>query len=288
MKFTNKSNLPETFVRAIENQRKEYSGKNNEIFISVTSLIDDPHIRRLKNNHYEKIEVDVSDSIWMLFGTAFHKVMESGANENDLFEERLSSEFNEFVINGSFDYYDSKTKIIYDYKTTSVWSYIYGSRFSEWEKQLNIYAWLLRKCGFEVNGIANVLLFRDWSKTKSERNPDFPESSVIVKNHRLMDNPELGNYLIERTELHKQKDTTECSPESRWAESDVWAVHKSKKSGGYLKKAAKLFSSEKDAIEWAKNLEDYEIQFRPGKNKRCENYCDVCEFCEFYKNEVAK
>ena len=67
----------------------------------------------------------------------------------------------------------------------------------------------------------------------------------------------------------------DCSDEDMWAKPAVWAL---KKTGGV--RAKSLHYSE-DAAN--KALEDagkgYEIEFRPGERTRCENYCNVRDFC---------
>ena len=66
-------------------------------------------------------------------------------------EERIFSEFCGRIISGASDLYTNKK--ISDYKVTSAWTQVYGSRTEEWTGQLNIYAYLFRSIGFEVNEI---------------------------------------------------------------------------------------------------------------------------------------
>lgn len=94
MKYTNKAGLPETFKRALIKINEEYTGKNREKNISVTTLIDDPHIRNLRNKHRDEIETEVADSLWMLVGSAFHLIMEKGVGADDIIEERIFEERN--------------------------------------------------------------------------------------------------------------------------------------------------------------------------------------------------
>lgn len=289
MKITNKSGLPETFVKALKHSNEQYQGKNYGKNITVTNLLDDPHIRNLKLKHKDEIEVDVSDMTFALFGNAFHNIMQNGARENDLIECRLEEKFQGWNINGAFDYYDSEEKIVYDYKVTSVWSYIYKSRMDKWQEQLNIYAWLLQKAGFfEVNGVANILIFRDWSKSKADKKEDYPDSQILVVNHELMSTKNIERLLYFHIQIHNIENTKACRPENRWKDPDQWAVHKPLKSGkGYYKRATKLCDTEDQAVDYAeKRFDDYKIEFRKGENKRCKYYCNVGEFCPFYQNKI--
>lgn len=67
--ITNKHNLPEIFLKACLIDNHVTRGD-----ISCTQLIDAPQIRHLRMHN--DIEEDVSDRIWMLFGTAMHNILE--------------------------------------------------------------------------------------------------------------------------------------------------------------------------------------------------------------------
>src|SRR3972149_3813490 len=65
-----------------------------------------------------------------------------------------------------------------DYKYTSVWAIIKGR--SEWEKQLNLYAELLRRNGFPVRWLAVVPLLYDWRKDDAAEREDYPPAPAFV------------------------------------------------------------------------------------------------------------
>ena len=67
--LTNNTNIPEVFARACEIDRHRTYGD-----ISVTGLIDAPQPRYLIAMN--TVEQDVSDMLWMLFGTAMHHIVE--------------------------------------------------------------------------------------------------------------------------------------------------------------------------------------------------------------------
>src|SRR3990167_2375905 len=69
MSLTNKYNLPQTLVDAASIDNHRTAGD-----ISVSELIDAPQIRFLKKTH--KIQEDISDRVWALFGTGIHSVLE--------------------------------------------------------------------------------------------------------------------------------------------------------------------------------------------------------------------
>lgn len=67
--FTNRHNLPETIVKAVQYDTHRLAGT-----ISVTTLIDSAQIRVLKKLH--NYTEDVADAVYALLGTAVHHVLE--------------------------------------------------------------------------------------------------------------------------------------------------------------------------------------------------------------------
>ena len=72
MKITNKLNLPDMLQRAVE---KEYTYRDKRY--SITSLLDPDRVLMLKRRYNDEIEQDVSECIWMLFGTVTHYALEN-------------------------------------------------------------------------------------------------------------------------------------------------------------------------------------------------------------------
>jgi len=88
MIITNKYGLPQTFVNVVE--RPTYT--KGKAHMSVTELLNSPQIVQLKAKYSDKIEVDVTDMIWAVFGTAVHHVLEQGKDPNHIVEQRLHAE----------------------------------------------------------------------------------------------------------------------------------------------------------------------------------------------------
>ena len=65
-KITNNYDLPQSFVNFVRNDKYSKGDAN----ISVTSIIDSPRIRLMRDTHRDEMTTDVSDMIWPLFGTA--------------------------------------------------------------------------------------------------------------------------------------------------------------------------------------------------------------------------
>lgn len=281
MKITNKFNLPDTFVSFARDGKYDKGASD----ISVTTLIDAPRVNILKQQRHGDIEVDVSDMVWPLFGTAVHHMLESSAPRGNVtMEERLFVNINNWVVSGQIDHQEENGGLIYisDYKVTSVWSVIYGKE--DWVRQLNCYAHMVRLAkGRDVGGVRIIAILRDWQRREAQFKPDYPQSPVAVVDIPLWDAAQAQAYMEERVHLHQdaqmQWDTreavVECSDEERWTKPDTWAVMKTG-----AKRATKVFDNEADAKAHADSLgRAYGMVKRPGGRTRCEQYCSVAEFC---------
>lgn len=297
MKITNNFGMPQPFVDFAIND-KYSKGKAD---ISVTTLIDSPKIRLMKEKHDHQIEVDAVDMVWALFGTAVHSVLEnSKQSEDSITEERLYSTVSGWVLSGAVDRQEIKDDniTIVDYKVTSVWSVIYGK--PEWENQLNCYAYLVNdKHAFNKSKVTNLkicAILRDWNRRDAERKEDYPKAPIVFVDIPLWDHEKASKYIISRMALHQEAqiladvhgDLGLCSAEEMWKKNDTWAV---KKKG--QKRALRVLDSEEEAIkyiEWHNETDkaytkktDLEIEFRGGEYTRCGNYCSVADFCNQYK-----
>ena len=82
MKVTNKYNLPDAIVKALTSnyQYKPYQ-------FSVTTILSGIKSFLLAKRHQNEIEMDASDGINMLLGTAVHNIFVGRENEDELAEE---------------------------------------------------------------------------------------------------------------------------------------------------------------------------------------------------------
>jgi len=290
MIITNKLNMPDAFVKAIQNSRH-----NADKCLSATTLLKGTKEIILTDRHFDEITIDASDEVWAVFGTAVHEVLEH--QEDDAFkEEAFSVELPgcaEWKITGKVDRYDMKNETIEDWKTASVWKVIYKD-FEDWRTQGLIYAWLLRESGLNVRHIRFVALLKDFSKTEAKRNPDYPQAPVYIYEFDVNDNELEGVKMRAELKLcsvienlHKEDDEIEpCTPEERWATPTKWAVMKEGR-----KTAVKVCTTEEEAQDFIEDLEKEKdkhfIEERKGQNKKCSDYCPCAEFCSYYKSEVA-
>lgn len=278
MRVTNKFGLPESIVKAVEND--PYKGGGD---ISVTTLIAPPQMRLLSNHYRDELEEDASDRIWSLIGQAVHSILER-IDDGSIKEQRLYMDVEGWSVSGQFDRYLNKSLI--DYKITSVWSVKQGVK-REWEEQLNLLAVLCRANGYPVERLGVTAILRDWRKNEAYQYSDYPQSQVQTIPIPLW---EIGNameFMVERVNLHQRVTSGEhipCTNEERWYRGEKWAVMKKGR-----KSALRLLDTEVEAKEWIeKNDAKGEIVHRPGNYIRCEQYCSVSKFCKQHGGHNAK
>ena len=284
MKITNKQKLPAAFVQMA---RRDYITKPNEY--RVTSLLKGMRETILERRYHKQIEQDVSDMIWLLFGTAVHSILErqeEGAEE--IKEERLKVPISGYVLSGQFDLYCGKAKKITDYKTCSVWKIVFGD-YSDWHRQLLIYAWMMRSYGFPVEWGEVVALMKDHSKRDAKYKADYPKHPVKVIRFKFTEEDFRGidNWLdlkfaeIARCEKLPDDQLPLCTPEERFNSGDKYAVMKKGR-----KTALRVLDSQEDAEKWMEQngKGDY-IELREGEDKKCEDYCSVNQFCNYYQEK---
>lgn len=281
MKITNKFNLPESLVKACGAERHNKPGE-----ISATTLLRGAKQIVLTDRHWEELEDDVSDRCWALFGTAVHRLLEE-QNPDAFTEERFSVQVQDKVVTGQVDLYDMKSAVITDYKTASVWKYIYKS-YDDWRKQGLTYAWLLKNSGLEVDKCRFVAMFRDWSATEAERKPDYPQSQVFVYEFEVLDKDlaEIESFIrakvdaVSKAETKEDDDIEPCSAEERWERPSTYAVMKEGR-----KTAVRVFEDKAEADKMASdNGKGFSVVERKGKAARCEGYCLCREFCSYWKS----
>ena len=266
--------------------QSDYQYKDKQY--SVTSMLKGNKEAILKRRYHDEIEKDVADMVWLLFGTATHKILEEQDEQDiELKEEYIKIDiFDGYKLSGLFDLYNGETNTVIDYKTTSVWKAIYGD-YDDYRKQLLIYAWMLNQIGFNCKRGQIVMFLKDWKKSQVDRKKDYPTHAVQTVEFEFTDK-DLGfieNFIktkfvtLQADEQLDDDQIEPCSKKERWQDDDTFAV----KSKG-RKRAHRVLDSREAAKKWMekKGKGDY-IEHRVAEPTKCKNYCDVAEYCNWYQ-----
>lgn len=288
MKITNKYNLPEAMVRALQSDY-EYKDKR----YSVTTLLNPIRETHLKRRYHEELEVDASDMIWALWGTGIHKALEGTAVDGELLEQGLGyNVYKDYKLTGYADLIDVKNKKVVDYKSTSVWQYIKGDH-TNYKLQLQMYAYLYYKMtGLWCDTGEIVMFMRDFSKMRAKVENDYPERPVATLTFDLETPDVIETWVYDRMallakyEAAKDNELPLCTPEERYNDGDTYAIMKKGK-----KRAIKLHKDLEEAETHLFNLSEYDpsgtyyIEERQGTDLKCLEYCNVNKYCDYYKTK---
>jgi hypothetical protein len=281
MKVTNVLGLPQAFVEAVSVERHNAKGS-----YSATTLLHSATDTLLTERHWEEIEVDASDSVWAVWGTAVHSIFEK-QKDNSFKEEKFSVKVGNSTVTGRVDNYDMENEILADFKTCASWKIIYKD-FDDWYKQGMIYAWLMKQSGLNVKRCQFIALIKDHSKSKAKTDASYPQSPVYVYQFDITESAlaEIEDFIKTRiADLEANENTPDnelkgCTPEERWSKGDSWAIMRTGR-----KTALKVCKSEEEANALLKELGGDSIEFRKGEDVRCESYCNVCKWCPYYQKQ---
>lgn len=285
MIFTNKHNLPDIIVSALTYYETSSSG----LGLRATSLIGSPRPRLLFEKHHPQITIDVSSKCATGFGSAFHSWLENAIKKlNDpsyILEERCFVEVNGTRMSGAIDIQKLRTDgsiDLMDTKTCSVYK-VLKNDISDWEKQLNVYAFLVRHAKKQKVHRLSVLAFiKDWKASKIA--PDYPPSQILEIPIELWSDDKQDRFVAERIRIHAAatlENLPECTDEERWIVNGSAAKRFAIKRGKQ-KKAVKLMTSFEEAEQWIKiNGKPSDIiEERRKVYRKCESWCNVAQFCE--------
>ncbi len=272
---------------------KEYTYRDKRY--SITSLLEPSRIIALKRRYNDKIEQDITDCIFMLLGTKTHFELENiELKENEFVEDHLEYTFeNGYTLSGIIDHYDDE--YLDDYKTCKAFTLIYKSDYDKWKKQLQMGAYLTYKKDGKWRKKGRIIaLIKDWNRFESQTKSDYPKYPCQVVKFNLGTPEQVEEMILKlfdnviKLEQMADDELPLCTAEERYNKGTTWAVKKKNN-----KRASKVHNSEEEAKKHLENLEkdyprQYEVEKREGENTRCEFYCSVNKFCDFWRKHYKE
>ena len=267
MILTNEYGAPDAFVKAIEGDPYTKGGAD----FSATELLKPPQIVRLYKEHADTITTDVRDEWWKLLGKGVHSVLENYGEGSR--EQRFFAECGGVKISGAMDLLGDDGAVT-DYKVTSVFTIQRGLK-TDWEQQLNIYAWLLGQNDITATSLTIVGLCRDWMKSRAEAKADYPQSPIVPIKVPLWRPERQDDFVASRVRVHTAENTIPCTPEERWARGGHTVL------GGGLK--PRSFDTLSEASNYINTKQkpgrSFTIKEGSAKFVRCESWCSVSDHC---------
>jgi len=289
MIVTNKHGMPETLVNLA--RRDKYT--KGKAHLSATEMLNSPRIVQLRKKYDDQVEVDVTDLIPSMWGTAMHYMVEQGKADNHIIEQRLHAEIDGWHISGAIDLQTVTPDgiEISDWKNVGVWAVM--NEKVEWEQQLNIYAWLVEEVAKKpVTKLSIVAIVNNWNKRDAKSKEGYPPARGIVLDIKLWPFEERLKFIRGRIHAHSEgqfstdagEELPLCTPVDMWEKPTSYAV---KKEGGARAKSvhADLQEAEEALLKAGTG---YALEIRQGERTRCDEYCSVNKWCDQYQSYLKR
>jgi hypothetical protein len=318
-KYTNKNNVSLPLAVWLMHDDYDYDSRTN--VISATSLLKPTRALVLKMQHSEvDKEVDITDLVPSRMGSAIHAIAEQAwtdrgnvskamsalgtsklgeitiinpdkpVKENEIpvyVEQRHETEVGDYIISGKYDLVIDGT--LSDYKSTSVWTYIFDSNALKYTQQGSIYKWLAPD-RITDNKIDIQFIFTDWSGSNAARDSKYPQSRVLTKSYPLWSTDQTDKFIKDKLTDIKglldkpQEDLPECTSEELWESQTKYKYFKNPNA----QRATKVFDNMQEADQ---RLSDDGmvgiVKTIRGEVKAC-RYCEVSGICQQAKNLVQQ
>ena len=328
LEYTNKNNVSLALAVFLMYDNYEYDERPNSI--SATGLIKPLRQLVLsKQNPAILKTVDIADLVATRMGSAIHKGCEDawtdpenvknalkvlGASEDAVNSIKINPAFVKpgetpvyveqraekevpgvsdafdmpFIISGKYDLVLDGT--LNDYKSTSVWTYIFDSNADSYVKQGSIYKWL--SPDKIISDYVNInYIFTDWSAAKARMDTkSYPQIKTITKKYPLWSIEETENWIMNKVEAYNtlaetpQEGLPECTDEELWATEETFKYYKNPNK---LDRSTKNFKTMDEAlIRQANDGNVGTIKTVPGEVKAC-RYCSVVGVCNQAETMLA-
>lgn len=202
-------------------------------------------------------------------------------------EQRHEKELDDVVISGKYDLIVDGT--LSDYKSTSVWTYIYDSNAEKYIQQGSIYKWLAPNRIIDTH-MEIQYIFTDWSSAAALRDSKYPQNRVMTKRYPLWSTDQTEMYLKNKIKKLKelatcvQEDLPKCTSEELWETETKYKYFKNPNGA----RATKNFDNLEEANQrMADDGMVGIVKTVRGEAKAC-RYCDVVDICDQAKMLVAE
>ncbi len=280
MIFSVETPIPEPLrLRMLDGDQGPGWNPENKV-IRVTTLIEPAWLKNLEYKHSDDIKYTPHQAMMSTLGTAFHHYMETVDSTNieghHEVEPTVFGNISGWLVRGHVDWIDA-SGLLRDYKVTTAYKIEKGD-FLNWERQLNIYAYLANQVPIlpTVDRLEVFAVLRDWSPAKARASGSYPSHNHATIPLSLWEPEETEEYILER--LKQFQDPKPCTAEERWQTPTMIRVLKKG-----VTRALKRTRTKEEAVKWvADNQVLGQVSFEKvvGEARRCALYCPVAKWCK--------
>ena len=318
-KYTNKDNVSLPLAVWLMHDEYDYDSRDN--VVSATALLKPIRALVLIDQHKDLDKtVDIMSLVSARMGSAIHAIAEKAwtnraniskalqalqvSNLDDKIvinpdkvkegeipiyvEQRHEKEIDDYIISGKYDLIVDGT--VSDYKSTSVWSYIFDSNALKYTQQASIYKWLVPD-RITDNSVHIQYIFTDWSAAHAMRDSSYPQTRVLTKEYPIWSTEQTKFFISEKIKLLKQykdspqEDLPECTKEELWESETKYKYYK---NPAKMARATKNFDTLNEAnVRLASDGGVGTVVTVPGEVKAC-RYCEVSDICKQAQNLIQQ
>lgn len=197
-------------------------------------------------------------------------------------ERRTERQFGDYSISGKLDFCINGD--LEDTKSTSVFSYLSGSKEQDYTLQGSLYRWVHRDI-VTSDDIKIHFIFTDWRRSEARTRAGYPPHKVHTESYPLMSIQETDQWIKERIrQLEASADLDEpflprCNDKDLWRSETVWKYYSDpQKANDPTARATKNFPNAQAAYSHKRSKGVGTVVEVPGKVRAC-SYCDVFNLC---------
>lgn len=279
----------------------DYDYSRDDNYISATQLLQPTRSIVLAQQVIEPEEIDLNRLIAPKMGNALHDSIEAVwkvpayreaaliklgypekiVNKMDIhIEERARRTLNGWTIGGKFDMVLNGN--LFDFKSTSVYTWINNDKDEDYQLQGSIYRWLNPSL-ITSDDITICFIFTDWQQKEAAFKEGYPSTRIKQKSIPLLSDAEVTKWIyqklqdIQKNAKLNQEEMVRCTDKELWRSMPKFKYYA---SGDTTKRATRVFDTANEAAAYkAGNKSKGTIVMVPGEPKRCK-YCFAASICK--------
>lgn len=194
-------------------------------------------------------------------------------------EQRAERELMGYTISGKFDMV--LEGVLQDFKSTSVYTWLLGSKDEDYCLQGSIYRWI-HQDKITADHINIQFIFTDWSRAQARQNPNYPQQRVLEHRVDLLSLEATEQWILNKLRALEEaadkpeSEIPECTDKELWRGNTVYKYFSNPENtaGRATKNFDNLAEANKLRAEKGKGV----VITVPGKVKAC-GYCPAFPVC---------